>query len=152
VKIKSSSMWVRRAAVVLVLVTAVVGLFAWLSVRGACNVEAVGKGSALLLHQMDRFDHSYQFATSAAPDAIVRPVAELQRILMDTQGMDVPGCLQEGKKELTDYMLTVIYAFEAYGLQEQDSLRELVRQSDTHYEQFHVEIEEVRACAPWCFR
>ena len=136
----------------LALLAAAVGLYAFFFVRASCDIAAVERTSFLLLHQLERFDHSYQFATSAAPDKIVRPVAELQQILMDTQTVEVPGCLQTGKKELLEYMVTVIRAFEAFGAGEQDTLRERVRQSDTHYENFHVEMEEVRACAPWCFR
>jgi hypothetical protein len=120
--------------------------------RAACELPAVERASFLLMHQLDRFDHSYQFATSAAPDKIVRPLAELQQILMDTQGVDVPGCLATAKEELLAYMGAVMKAFQAYQAQEEGMVRELVGQSDIHYEEFHVEMEEVMECAPWCFR
>jgi hypothetical protein len=137
-------------AVLFLAAAAVLGLF---SVANACDVSAVEEASLFLQRQMERFDHSYQFATSATPDRIVRPVAELQQILMDTQQVEVPGCLQTAKEELIGYMGMVIRAFLAYGAQEpQAAIRELVGQSDRHYESFHVELEEVRACAPWCFR
>ena len=122
------------------------------SVRGSCKLPEMERASFLLMHQLDSFDHSYQFATSAAPDKIVRPLAELQQILMDTQALEVPGCLATAQEELLAYMGAVTKAFLAYGAQDEGTLRELVAQSDIHYEEFHVEIEEVRQCAPWCIR
>jgi hypothetical protein len=136
----------------LVLLAAAVGLYAFFFVRASCDIAAVERASFLLLHQMDSFDHSYQFATSAAPDKIVRPLAELQQILMDTQTVEVPGCLQAAKTDLVAYMGTVVRAFLAYQAEEADLVRDLVGQSDTHYEEFHVEMEQVMECAPWCFR
>lgn len=137
---------------VLVLLAAAVGLYAFFFVRASCDLEAVERASFLLLHQMERFDHSYQFATSAAPDKIVRPLAELQQIMMDTQTVEVPGCLRAAKMDLVAYMGTVVRAFLAYQAQEADLVRDLVGQSDTHYEEFHVEMGQVMECAPWCFR
>jgi hypothetical protein len=136
----------------LVLLAAAVGLYAFFFVRASCDITAVERASFLLLHQMERFDHSYQFATSAAPDKVVRPLAELQQILMDTKTVEVPGCLQAAKTDLVAYMGTVVRAFLAYQAQEADLVRDLVGQSDTHYEGFYVEMEKVMGCAPWCFR
>lgn len=136
----------------LALLAAAAGLYSLFFVRTACDVPAVERASFLLVHQMERFDHSYQFATSAAPDKIVRPLAELQQILMDTQTVEVPGCLRAAKGELVAYMGSVVRAFLAYQAQEADLVRELVGQSDIHYEEFHVEMDQVMECAPWCFR
>ena len=136
----------------LVLLAAAVGLYGLFFVRAACEVPAVERASFLLVHQMERFDHSYQFATSAAPDKIVRPLAELQQIMMDTQTVEVPGCLRTAKEDLVGYMGTVVQAFLAYQAQEADLVRDLMGQSDTHYEDFHLEMEKVMECAPWCFR
>ena len=143
-------MWTSIGA--LVLLAAAMGLYAFFFVRASCDIAAVERASFLLLHQMERFDHSYQFATSAAPDKIVRPLAELQQIQMDTQTVEVPGCLQTAKTDLVAYMGTVVRAFLAYQAQEADLVRDLVGQSDTHYEEFHVEMDQVKECAPWCFR
>ena len=142
--------WTSFSALFLLAVGA--GLYAFFFVRASCDIAAVERASFLLLHQMERFDHSYQFATSAAPDRIVRPLAELQQILMDTQTVEVPGCLRAAKADLVAYMGTVVRAFLAYQAQDADLVRELVGQSDTHYEGFHVEMEQVMECAPWCFR
>jgi hypothetical protein len=121
--------------------------------RSSCDVKAVEESSAVLLRQRNRYDHSYQFAVTAARDAIVRPVAELQQIMMDTQDVTVPRCLQTAKQELVGYMGTVIQAFFAYGSGEADtSVRDLIDQSQGHYDNFGTELEVVKECAPFCFR
>lgn len=147
--VASRRVWSSFGALVLL---AAVGLYALFFVRASCDVPAMERASFLLLHQMERFDHSYQFATSAAPDKIVRPLAELQQIMMDTQTVEVPGCLRAAKGDLVEYMGTVVRAFLAYQALEEDAVRDLVGQSDTHYEEFHVEMEKVMECAPWCLR
>jgi hypothetical protein len=148
--VASRRVWTSFGALVLLAVA--VGVYGLFLMRASCDVPAVERASFLLLHQMDRFDHSYQFATSAAPDKIVRPLAELQQIMMDTQTVEVPGCLQAAKADLVAYMGTVVRAFLAYQAQEEDLVRDLVGESDTHYEEFHVEMKKVMECAPWCLR
>ena len=133
------------------LIIAASGVYAWYALVRPCDVSAVEKASALLVRQRDRYDHSYQFATSASADAIVRPVAELQQILMDTQEVVVPMCMQPAKDELIEYMGIVIRAFAAYGAQEADAVvRELIDQSEAHYDNFTVELDAVNKCAPFC--
>jgi hypothetical protein len=135
------------------LIVAAIGSYTWYTVVRPCDINAVNRAAIILLRQRDRYDHTYQFATSAARDAIVRPVGDLQQILMDTQGVPVPSCLQTAKDELIDYMGTVIRAFQAFGAQETDSaVRELIDQSETHYDSFAAELEAVRECAPFCIR
>ena len=130
---------------------AAIGVYAWYALARPCDVSAVEKASALLIRQRDRYDHSYQFATSASADAIVRPVAELQQILMDTQEVVVPVCMQTAKDELIEYMSIVIRAFVAYGAQEADAaVRELIEQSEVNYDNFAVELDAVHKCAPFC--
>ena len=132
---------------------AAVGLYAWYTVVRPCDMNAVNRAAIILLRQRDRYDHTYQFATSAARDAIVRPVGDLQQIIMDTQHVPVPSCMQTAKDELIDYMGTVIRAFQAFGAQETDStVRELIDQSEIHYDNFAAEVEAVRECAPFCIR
>lgn len=137
--------------VLVVLATA--GLYGWNTIVRSCDMSAVERAVTLLVMQRDRYDHTYQFATSASQDAIVRPVGDLQQILMDTQDVAVPGCMQTAKDELIDYMGTVIRAFQAFGAQETDSaVRELIQQSEIHYDNFMAEAEAVQACAPVCIR
>ena len=128
-----------------------IATYAWFFMIRPCEPGAVEKASALLVRQRDRYDHSYQFATSASADAIVRPVAELQQILMDTKQVRVPVCMQTAKDELINYMGTVIRAFVAYGAHETDAaVRALLAQSEVHYGNFTSELEAVNACAPVC--
>lgn len=137
----------------ILLIGAVVGVYTWYTVVRPCDINAVDAAAIILLRQRDRYDHTYQFATSAASDAIVRPVGDLQQILMDTQDVPVPLCMQTAKDELIDYMGTVIHAFQAFGAQETEStVRELINQSETHYDNFAAEVEAVRECAPFCLR
>lgn len=143
--------WVGRVFMIFFLIAGV-SIYWWYDLARSCDVRAVEKASTRLLRQRDRYDHSYQFATSAARDAIVRPVAELQLILMDTKQVAVPGCMQTTKKELIEYMRTVIHAFQAYGAHEADAaVREFLDQSDAHYDNFAQELESVNQCAPFCF-
>ena len=130
---------------------AAIGLYAWYGITRPCDVQAVQRASALLVRQRDHYDHSYQFATSASADAIVRPVAELQQILMDTREVVVPACMQTAKAELINYMGSVIRAFIAFGAQDADVvIRELINQSEEHYRNFTFELEAVNKCAPFC--
>jgi hypothetical protein len=70
---------------------------------------------------------------------------------MDTQAVDVPLCMQTAKHELLDYMATVIRAFQAFGVGEQNAtIRDLLGQSDRHYTNFRKELDAVNKCAPFC--
>ena len=139
------------SVLIVVLIAVAAGTYAWYSLLRPCDVSAVETASILLVRQRDRYDHTYQFATSASREAIVRPVAELQQILMDTQQVAVPVCMRTAKNELIDYMGTVMRAFQAFGAQEADiAVRELINQSETHYDRFKTELDAVRECAPFC--
>lgn len=144
-------LWSVGALILFVIIASVT--YAWYSLQRSCEVNAVEEASARLVRQRDSYDHSYQFATSASRDAVVRPVAELQQILIGTQEVAVPVCLQTAKDELISYMGTVIRAFQAYGAQEPDAtVRGLLDQSNTHYNNFHTELDVVNKCAPLCLR
>lgn len=142
-------LWVALILVVLMVTT--VGYVS--QVPSACDVKAVQEASDRLLRQRNRYDHSYQFAVTAARDAIVRPVGELQQILMDTNELPVPACMQTAKDELILYMGTVVRAFLAYGEgQANSAVRALIDESQAHYDDFSAELEAVNACAPLCIR
>jgi ABC-type amino acid transport substrate-binding protein len=65
----------------------------------------------------------------------------------------VPACMKMAKKELIDYMGTVILAFQAYRAGEADAaVVDLVRQSDAQYESFRAELKAINKCTPFCFR
>lgn len=148
---KSNRFLLAASALFVLFLVATAGSFTWYSLQRSCEVDAVKEASTILVRQRDRFDHTYQFATSASQNSVVRPVAELQQILMDTQEVPVPACLRTGKNELVNYMGAVIRAFLAFGAQEADAtIRGLLDQSDAHYDNFSTELEAVHECAPFC--
>ena len=135
------------------LIAAAAGVFVWYAVVRPCESEAVAEASALLLSQLRRYDDVYQVATAATPASSVIPASVLQQILMDTDQVDVPACLQTAKAELVNYMGVVIQAFQAYGSQESDTVvRDLISESETHLVIFRTELKEIEACAPYCWR
>ena len=146
------SPWLASAFIVLFLITAA-GTYTWYSLQRSCEVQAVEEASALLLVQTKRYDDVYQVATNAFQTSIDPPVLTLQQIFMDTQEVVVPACLRTAKRELIDYMGTVIRALRAYAAQETDAtIRDMVTQSNKHYGNFFTELEAVKKCAPLCLR
>jgi hypothetical protein len=144
--------WVASVFVVLLFVAAA-GAYTWHSLRSSCEVDAVEETVAILVSQAKQYDDVYQSATAATPTSVVVPLAVMQQILMDTQQVAVPACLQTAKTELVDYMGTVIRAFLAYSAQEANTVvRGLIEQSETHYANFSTELKEVKQCAPYCIR
>lgn len=135
----------------ILLIVAAVSTYTWYHLYSPCGVKAVEEASSLLLIQMKRYDKEYQFAATAPSTSIVHPVTVLQQIFMDTQEVVVPACMQTAKSELVNYMGTVIRAFLAFGAQEAKStIRDLVNQSQTHYDNFYTELEVLNKCAPFC--
>lgn len=150
---KSSRFLLPASALIVVLIVAAVGIYTWYYLHNTCEVNAVKDASALLVSQRNRYDHAYQFATSASRTSLVRPVLTLQQILMDTKEVVVPACMQTAKTELINYMGIVIRAFLAFGAGEADAtIRDLITQSETHYDNFTTELEAVNKCAPFCIR
>jgi len=139
------------SVLIVMFIVAAVGTYTWYHLRSSCEVNAVQDASTLLVSQAKRYDDIYQVATSASQDSVVLPVTMLQQILMDTQEVDVPDCMQTVKNELIEYMRTVIRALLAFGAREPDAtVRDLITKSDEHYENFFVELEVVTKCAPLC--
>jgi len=135
----------------IVLLFAIVGTYAWYSLRSSCEVNAVAEASTILISLVKRYDDVYQSATAATQTLVVVPVAVMQQIFMDTQQVAVPACMQTAKAELLNYMETVIRAFQAYSVQETDTtVRGLIDQSERHYANFSTELKEVKKCAPFC--
>lgn len=148
---KSSRFPLPGRIIIVLLLVAAVGASTWYSLQSSCEVDAVREASALLVRQRNSYDHTYQFATSASRTSLVHPVTALQQILMDTQDVPVPACMQTAKNELIHYMGAVIRAFQAFGAQEADAvIRDLLDQSDRHYDNFSTELEAVNKCAPLC--
>jgi hypothetical protein len=135
---------------VLVLVSAA-GIYTWYFWYRPCEVNALREASTFLLTQRNTYDEAYQFATTASRTSLEHPVSTLKLILMDTQPVEVPSCLQTAKDELIDYMGTVIRAFGAYGAGEADQvIWDLINQAETYYDNFAAELEAVNECAPFC--
>jgi len=142
--------WLAGILIVLFILTPL-GIYGWRYLYNPCEVEAVEQASAFLNIQLKTYDGVYQVATTAARDAPDHPVTVLQQILMDTQEVAVPACLQTAKSELVNYMGTVILAFQSYRAGEADAkIFRLVRQSDEQYGNFQAELKEIKKCAPYC--
>jgi len=142
-----------RPASILVslLLVAAVRAYAWFFVFHPCELNVVEEASVLLFSQLNRYEDVYQVAISASPRSVVLPVSVLQQILMDTQQVAVPSCMQSAKGELLNYMRTIIRAFDAYAAQEPDAtVRGLVDAAVTHLHNFDTELEAVQECAPYC--
>jgi hypothetical protein len=140
------------AALIILLILAPLGIYGWRYLYNPCEVEAVEQASAFLNIQLKTYDGVYQVATTAARNAPDHPVTVLQQILMDTQEVAVPACLQTAKSELVNYMGTVILAFQSYRAGEADAkIFRLVRQSDEQYGNFKTELKAIKECAPYCF-
>ena len=139
------------SALIVLSILAAVGMYAWYYRYNPCDVNAVEDASAFLVSQLNTYDAQFQFTTTVNPAGLTIPVSVLQQIFMNTQAVAVPVCMQSTKNELIDYMRTVIRAFHAYEAQEETAtIRDLLRQSDMHYDNFKSELEAVNQCAPFC--
>lgn len=144
--------WLAGFLIVLIIL-APAGVFAWRYLYNPCEVEAVKNAFDSLVIQSKMYDRVYQSAVDGDRTSLDYPVTVMQQTFMDTQTVVVPMCMQTAKGELLNYMETVIYAFRAFGAGEaDDTVRDLVQQSNGHYHNFISEMEAVQECAPYCFR
>lgn len=101
--------------------------------------------------QLLAYDHLYQFTTTVYQGGIDPPVSKMQQIFMDTKSVEVPACMETAKEEMLKYMEKVIHAFRAFEAGEaQETINELVEQSNVHFDRYRSALEEVHACAPFC--
>ena len=144
--------WLLPASlIVALLLAAAVGAYGWFFVFHPCELNVVEEASGLLFSQLNRYEDVYQVAISASPTSVVLPVSVLKQVLMDTQQVAVPACMQTAKGELLHYMRTIIRAFDAYAAQEPDTaVRGLVEEAVTHLHNFDSELEAIQECAPYC--
>lgn len=129
------------------------GVYSWYVYYRPCEVNVVQETSTLLISQMKMYDDVYVSA-AAAPSrgSTLYPVSVMQKILVDTQQIDVPYCMQTAKVELISYMGDAIRAFHAYEAQEENVvIKNLLDSSYAHIRVFIQELDEVEACAPLCF-
>src|SRR5262245_54363806 len=111
---KSNRLLLTASSIMVLLIVAAVGTYVWYFVLNPCEVQVVEDVSVLLGSQLNRYEDVYQVAISASPTSVVLPVSVLQQVLMDTQQVAVPSCMQAAKNELVQYMKSVIHAFDAY--------------------------------------
>ena len=148
---KSSRFLLPASVLIVVLIVAAVGTYAWYYLYSPCGVDAVKEASALLVNQRNRYGEAYQFAATASRTSLVGPVTVMQQILMDTKEVVVPACMQTAKSELISSMEAVIRALLAFMALEADAtVTDLMNQSATHLENFTTELEAVNKCAPLC--
>ena len=144
--------WIVVVLIVFLILSSV-GIYAWLNLYNPCDVNAVKEASTYLSTRLKSYDDLAQVATTATRTSLDYPVNGLKQIFLDTRELDVPVCMQSTRQELTTYMEIVIQAFLAYRDGKPDAtIRELLAQSDIHYENFHTELEVVNKCAPFCIR
>src|SRR5215216_5105867 len=144
------SRWL-MSAVVIVLLVAAGGMYTRYSLRRSCEVDAVKEASPILTSQLSMYDRVYQVAVTASRSAPDHPVNTMKQVMMDTQEVDVPRCMQVAKRNLVNYMGTVILAFDDYRAGKADkAVLDLIKQSDVQYAHFRAELRTVNECAPYC--
>ena len=129
-----------------------VGVYASMYVYNPCDVDAVKDASIFLDIQLKHYDDVYNSAASGTRTSLTYPITVLQQILVDTQQIAVPACMQTARNELISYMGTVIQAFQSYTAGEEEfTVNNLIYQSNEHYYNFYSELDAVSECAPFCF-
>ena len=150
--LQKSRRFLWQAGALILLLIVAVGAYTWYTLTSSCEVTAVKEASDFLLSQSKRYDQVYRVTADASRTSVLLPVTILQQIFLDTQETVVPACVRTAKNELTNYMETVIRAFQAYAAGEANTtVIDLVRQSDEHYTNFRAELDAVNKCAPFCF-
>ena len=141
----------RVSILVGILIVGLMGIYIWYFWMNPCDVNRVEKASTTLISQLNWYDSAYQFAATASQSALTRPVQVLQEIAMDTEQLTVPACMQTAKNELVTYMSTVVRAFQAYMRAETNAtVRGILDESTIHFNNFTMELEAVKECAPYC--
>lgn len=142
--------WLAGALVALLLAAAA-GTYTWFYGFNACEVGDVETASDFLVIQLKQYDDVYASAASGTRTSLTYPITVMQQILVDTQQVDVPACMQTARTELIGYMGTAIRALQAFVAGEADhTIRELVARSNAHYDNFYSEMDAANECAPYC--
>ena len=138
-------------AVLGIMVVAALGVYAWYAVYGPCTRGTVDTASTALFEQVVAFEEAYRSAASATPIGLIGPVTSMQQILWDTREVSVPGCMQVARLELVTSMESAIRAFLAVMTGEsKETVEGLLQDSQTHLDNFTIELESVHKCAPFC--
>ena len=143
-------LWAGGVVMLLLIVAAVSG-YTWVALYGPCTVNAVQTASNVLLDKLQLFDAIYQSIPSLTPIELFDPMTELQRILIDTQKVVVPACLQIAQNELIIGMETLVRALLAVMESKPEATAAaLFEKSTTHLDNFRAELEWIDKCAPFC--
>jgi len=143
----------------LVLITSVVLLCAILTAsgrvyyfNGPCGVNRVKDAGLALAGQFGAYQGAHDIAVSAARIALAGPAGELQKIYLETEKIEVPGCMEHAKSELVAMMDSDIEVFLVFMSEEASKadVTALMAQSSEHLEQYKKELKMVRECAPFC--
>lgn len=146
----TSLLWI-GGGVMLLLIVAAIGGFAWLALYGPCSVKKVETASNTMRDQLQLFDATYQSTSSLNVVELLGPMTQLQQILIDTEKVVVPACLQAAQFELLTVMETLVRAI----LAEMESKPEataanLIEKSNKHRDNFTAELEWINKCSPLC--
>jgi hypothetical protein len=148
---KSNRFLLLAGTLIVLLIFAAVGMYAWFFVYNPCEVASVKETSTMLVTQLTMYDGVFQVAATASRTSPDHPVNTLKQIFMDTQEIPVPACMKTAKNELLNYMGTVISAFQAYRAGEADAtVWGWIKQSDAQYTNFQAKLKAVNKCAPYC--
>lgn len=133
------------------LIVGAVGVYTWFALYGPCTVNTVEAASAVLFDQLILFDAIYRSIPSRAPVGLIGPMTQMQQILIDTQGLVVPACLQPAQNELISAMESSMRALLAIMESEPEAtFAKLMEKSQKHLDSFTAELEFVNKCAPFC--
>ena len=136
---------------IVILAFAGMGAFMWYFCNDPCEEAAVGQASTILISQMRQFDGVYASAANGTRTSIEYPVTVMQQILVDTQDVEVPACMQTAKDELIDYMGDAIRAFKAFQAEEPNgTIQGFLNSSYAHVRTFRIELNAVKECMPYC--
>lgn len=145
--------WLPVGLLIALVFLAAVTAYAWFYLLNPCNVDEVAIAADFLVIQLKQYDDVYMSAVSGTPNSLTYPITVMQQILVDTQQVAIPACMRTTRTELLTYMGAAIQALQAFTAGAEDqTIRALVYQSNTHYDNFYAELDAVKECAPYCFR
>lgn len=143
-----SSLFTGLIVLCIMLIVAGVG---WHYFYGPCGVMRVRGAEKVLREQFQIYDDAYNIAASTARISLAQPVAELQKILRDTERIEVPACMDTVKNELVLSIDAAVKGFLAFMQEESDSsVSNLMNLSTDHMGNFNDEMDKVNECKPFC--
>lgn len=137
--------------VVIVLVLASGGGFAWYYFNGPCGVNLVKEAAAQLQSKTEEFRDAFDVAASTSRMSLSGPVSDMQAIRRETNAIEVPACLENAKGLAVEGMQDAIDGFFAFLSEESDAdVNDRILAGVGQIADASVEVEDVSACAPFC--